>query len=119
MKVGILGSGDVGRALGKGFVSREHEVKIGSRTPNSEKLKTWISQMGRKASTGTFADSAAFGDVIVLATNGSAIEAAIDLAKPQNFNGKLVIDVTNQSTFQEDPLLECCTRQPTLWDNAR
>src|SRR2546428_2738415 len=39
MKVGILGSGDVGRALGKGFVSRHHEVKIASRTPNSEKLR--------------------------------------------------------------------------------
>jgi predicted dinucleotide-binding enzyme len=103
MRVGILGSGDVGRALGKGFVSREHEVKIGSRTPNSDKLKTWVNQMGRKASTGTFADSAAFGDIIVLATNGSAIELAIDLAKPQNLNGKLVIDVTNQLDFSRGP----------------
>src|SRR6266566_3807270 len=96
MKVGVLGSGDVGRALGKGFVNRQHEVKIASRTPNSDKLKTWVNQVGRNASAGTFAESAAFGDIIVLATNGSAIEAALDLAKPQNFNGKLVIDVTNQ-----------------------
>ncbi len=86
MKVGILGSGDVGRALGKGFVSRQHEVKIASRTPNSDKLKTWVNEVGRNASTGTFSDSAAFGEIIVLATNGSAIEAAIDLAKPQHFN---------------------------------
>ncbi len=104
MKVGILGSGDVGRALGKGFVNRQHEVKIASRTPNSDKLKTWVNQVGRNASAGTFADSAAFGDIIVLATNGSAIEAAIDLAKPQNFNGKLVIDVTNQLDFSKGPV---------------
>ena len=103
MKVGILGSGDVGRALGKGFVNRQHEVKIASRTPNSDKLKTWVNQVGRNASAGTFAESAAFGDIIVLATNGSAIEAAVDLAKPQNFNGKLVIDVTNQLDFSKGP----------------
>ncbi len=94
MKVGILGSGDVGRALGKGFVNRQHEVKI---------VKTWVNQVGRNASAGTFAESAAFGDIIVLATNGSAIEAAVDLAKPQNFNGKLVIDVTNQLDFSKGP----------------
>src|SRR6266568_4583805 len=103
MKVGVLGSGDVGRALGKGFVNRQHEVKIASRTPNSDKLKTWVNQVGRNASAGTFAESAAFGDIIVLATNGSAIEAAVDLAKPQNFNGKLVIDVTNQLDFSKGP----------------
>src|SRR5437867_4670886 len=103
MKVGILGSGDVGRALGKGFVNRQHEVKIASRTPNSDKLKTWVNQVGRNASAGTFAESAAFGDIIVLATNGSAIEEAIDLARPQNFDGKLVIDVTNQLDFSKRP----------------
>src|SRR6266699_2568082 len=86
MKVGVLGSGDVGRALGKGFVNRQHEVKIASRTPNSDKLKTWVNQVGRNASAGTFAESAAFGDIIVLATNGSAIEAAVDVTKPLDFS---------------------------------
>src|SRR5213080_926356 len=103
MKVSILGSGDVGKALGKGFVSRGHEVKIGSRTPNSDKLKTWVNQVGKNASTGTFEATAAFGDILVLATNGSAIESAIDLARPQNFDGKLVIDVTNQLDFSRGP----------------
>src|SRR5207245_9288805 len=101
MKVGILGSGDVGRALGKGFVNRQHEVKIASRTPNSDKLKTWVNQVGRHGSTGTFADSAAFGDIIVLATNGSAVEAAIVLAKSENLDGMLVIHVLNQLDFSE------------------
>ena len=80
MKVGIIGSGDVGRALGIGFVSRQHHVKIGSRTPNSDKLKAWVNTVGRHGSTGTFAGSVAFGDIVVLATNGSAIDSAIDLA---------------------------------------
>src|SRR5438067_12530053 len=96
MKVSILGSGDVGRALGKGFINRQHEVKIASRTPKSDKLKTWVNLVGRNASAGTFAESAAFGDIIVIATNGSAIEEAIDLSRPQNFDGKLDIYVTNQ-----------------------
>src|SRR5256712_11565325 len=103
MKVGVLGSGDVGRALGKGFVTRQHEVKIASRPQNSDRLKTWVNQVGRNASAGTFAESAAFGDIIVLATNGSAFEAPVALAKPQNFNGKLVIDVTNQLAFSKGP----------------
>src|SRR5437879_12580253 len=99
MKVGILGSGDVGRALGKGFVNRQHEVKIASRTPNSDKLKTWVKPVGRHASTGTFADSAAFGDIIVLATSGSVGEGAIDLAKPENFTGRRASDVTSQLDY--------------------
>src|SRR5436309_13555188 len=99
MKVSILGSGDVGRALGKGFVNRQHEVKIASRTPNSDKLRTWGTQAGRNASAGTFAESAAFGDIIVLATNGSAIEPAVDLEKPQISKGTLRIDVTDQRDF--------------------
>src|SRR5947208_15273056 len=99
MKVGILGSGDVGRALGKGFVNRQHEVKIASRTPNSDTLKTWVNQVGRHASTGTFADSAAFGDSIVLATNGSAVEPAIDRTKSQILNGQVGISATNHLHF--------------------
>ena len=53
MKVGILGSGDVGKTLGAGFASLGHEVKIGSRDPG--KLNDWVEKIGPKASAGTFA----------------------------------------------------------------
>ena len=61
MKVGIIGSGEVGQTLGAGFATLGHEVKIGSREPDSEKLGTWVARAGEHASTGTFAEAAAMG----------------------------------------------------------
>jgi predicted dinucleotide-binding enzyme len=95
MKVGILGSGMVGQALGRGFASRGHDVKIGSRSPQSDELRAWLKATEGKVSTGKPSEAAAHGEVIVLATNGLGTEAAIDLGGPGNFDGKLVIDVTN------------------------
>jgi predicted dinucleotide-binding enzyme len=95
MKVGILGSGDVGRALGRGFVTLGHDVKMGAREPGNAKAKEWVSATGPKASAGTFADAAAFGDLLVLATLGSANESVIRAADVKNFSNKVVIDATN------------------------
>ncbi len=101
MKVGILGSGDVGRALGRGFASRGHDVRIGSRSPRSEALQKWLKETKGKTSTGTFADAASFGDVVVLAVHGDAWEQAIDLAGAKSFDGKLVIDAMNALDFSK------------------
>jgi predicted dinucleotide-binding enzyme len=97
VKVGILGSGDVGRALARGFIALGHPVKIGSRDP--QKLREWLSSAGERASAGTFADTAKFGDVIVLATLGVGTEQALHMAGPENFAGKVVIDATNPLDF--------------------
>jgi len=101
MRIGILGSGDVGQALGKGFVSRGHEVTLGSRTPNSEKLKAWVSRAGKGATTGSFEDAASRGSVLVLATLGTVAEQVINQAGPLNFRGKLLIDATNPLDFSK------------------
>jgi hypothetical protein len=95
MKIGILGTGDVGRALGKGFVALGNEVKLGSRSATNQKALTWAKEMGAKASVGTFADAASFGDVVVVATLGVENESALRGAGPEKFNGKVVIDATN------------------------
>ncbi len=86
--------------LGRRFASRGHEVMIGSRTPDSDQLKSWL-EAGRKASTGTFAQAAAYGSVLLIATLGTATEQAIDLAGDSNFSGKLLIDVTNALDFSK------------------
>jgi len=99
MKVGILGSGEVGQALGTGFTTLGHEVKIGTREPGSEKLKSWLAQAGAKASTGTNAEAAKFGELLVLATAWSGTPSAIQLAGPDNAAGKTVIDATNPLDF--------------------
>ncbi len=97
VKVGILGSGDVGKALARGFISLGHEVKIGSREP--QKLAEWVRGAGSRASSGTFEEAARFGDLIVMATLGSGAENAIQLAGAKNFAGKVVVDAMNPLEF--------------------
>ncbi|MGH9418788.1 MAG: NADPH-dependent F420 reductase, partial [Thermoanaerobaculia bacterium] len=90
MKVGILGSGDVGKSFAHAFGALGHEVTIGSRSP--EKLSEFVSGEGDRVTAGTFEDAARSGDIIVLATHGVATEEAITLAGKQNFDHKVVID---------------------------
>ncbi len=101
MKVGIIGSGDVGKTLGRGFAAHGHSVKLGSRTPDSEKLKEWRKEAHGDASTGTFAEAASYGDVIVFAPLGSAVDDVIGLAGAKSFSGKIVIDTTNALDFSK------------------
>jgi predicted dinucleotide-binding enzyme len=83
-KVGILGSGDVGKALGRGFASRGCDVRIGTRDP-SKKPGELVS----------FADAAEFGELLVVATLWEGTENALRLAGPSSFKDKVVIDTTN------------------------
>lgn len=99
ISIGVLGSGDVGRVLARGFSDLGHEVKIGSRDP--DKLREWAEASGPRMKAGTFADAARFGDVIVLATLGTATEEAIRLAGIESFDGKVVIDATNPLDFSK------------------
>jgi hypothetical protein len=99
MRIGVLGTGDVGRALGKGFAALGHEVKMGSRSATSEKALAWAKETGPRATVGTFADAAAFAEVVVLATLGTANESALRAAGPEKLRGKIVIDATNPLDF--------------------
>jgi len=101
MKVGILGSGDVAQSLGKGFAKHGHDVMIGSRDPRSAKLEKWKEEVGAKASTGSSADAAKFGEIVVLATLGAGTAAALDAAGPKNLEGKVVVDVSNPLDFSK------------------
>jgi predicted dinucleotide-binding enzyme len=84
-KVGILGTGDVGRALAKGFESRGCDVKIGSRDPKQKSTGNVV----------TFKEAAQHGDLVVLALKWSGTENALKMADPASFKGKVVIDATN------------------------
>ncbi len=100
MKIGILGTGDVGQKLGDGFVAHGHNVKMGSRTPDSDKVKTWVEKNKPRASAGSFAEAASFGELSVLATLWSGTQDAIKLANPKNLTGKVIIDATNPLVFR-------------------
>ncbi len=94
MKIGILGTGDVGKALAKGFLALGHEVKMGARQAGNDKAKAFVMEAGKSASEGSFADAAAFGEIVVLATLGAA-NAEVLKAAGANLDGKILIDATN------------------------
>lgn len=94
MKVGILGSAAVGQALGKGFLSEGNEVMVGTRDVSKDSLVRWQKE-NPTAKLGSFADTAKFGELIVLAVSGDVAEKVIELAGKENLSNKVVIDTTN------------------------
>jgi predicted dinucleotide-binding enzyme len=92
MQVGVLGSGDVAKALGSGFLKHGHDVMLGTRAP--AKLADWAKQ-DPKATVGSFADTARFADLVVLAVKGTTAFEALRAAGGANLAGKPVIDATN------------------------
>ena len=98
-RVGVLGSGDVGRCLAAGFASRGHDVMIGSRDPEKLELREWLSGDGAGTKAGSFAQAAEYGELLVLALLGNAAEEAIADAGRDNFSGKVVIDAMNPLDF--------------------
>jgi len=79
-KIGILGSGMVAQALAKGFMSNGFEVMLGTRS--TSKLSEWQSESGGKV--GSFAETAEFGDLIILAVKGNIAETVLNLAQAAN-----------------------------------
>lgn len=90
-KIGILGSGVVAKALGTGFIKHGYDVMLG--TSDATKLADWQAQSGGKV--GSFADAAAFGEMLVLAVKGFHAESALQRAGLDNLAGKTVLDATN------------------------
>jgi 8-hydroxy-5-deazaflavin:NADPH oxidoreductase len=91
MKVGVIGSGVVGQTLAAGFLKHGHQVEIGTREP--AKLKDWADK-NKGTAVKSFADAAAFGDVVVLAVAGQVAQEAVKLAGA-GLAGKPVIDACN------------------------
>ena len=94
MKVGIIGSAAVGQALGKAFLTEGYEVMIGTRDTSKESVVKW-QKANPIAKVGSFAETAKFGDLIVLAVSGDVAQKAVELAGKENFSNKVVIDTTN------------------------
>ncbi len=92
-KIGILGSGIVGRTLAEGFSRYDYKVMIGSRDPF--KLSEFTESNGNKIVAGSYSEAASFGDIIVLAVKGSAALEVLKMAGTKNMKGKTVIDATN------------------------
>ena len=101
MKIAVLGTGMVGDTIGSRLVELGHEVKMGSRTEDNEKAKAFVAKHNGKASAGTFADAAAFGEIIFNCTAGAASVDALKMAGDANINGKIIVDVANPLDFSK------------------
>jgi 8-hydroxy-5-deazaflavin:NADPH oxidoreductase len=94
MKIGILGSGEVGQTLAAAFTQEGYNVLIGTRNPDKKDIREFKKD-NPEIEVGTYADSAAFGDLLVLAIPGSATDEVIKAAGKDKFKGKVVIDASN------------------------
>lgn len=90
IKIGVLGSGAVGRTLAEGFEKLGYPVMLG--TGNPAKLANW--QSGANGKVGSFERAADFGDLIILAVKGTAALSVTERVR-HSFSGKTIIDTTN------------------------
>jgi predicted dinucleotide-binding enzyme len=95
MKIGILGTGMVGNAIGAKLIQLGHQVKMGSRTAGNEKAVEWVEQNGSTASQGTFRDAASFAEIIFNCTAGAVSLEALEMAGAENLSGKILVDIAN------------------------
>lgn len=99
MNIGVLGTGVVGATLASKLVALGHSVKMGSRDARNEKALRWAESAGKNASSGTFADAAAFGEIVLNATAGTGSLDALRAAGQEPLRGKVLIDVSNALDF--------------------
>jgi predicted dinucleotide-binding enzyme len=100
----------VGHALATKLVELGHEVMMGSRQSGNEKAVAWAAGAGDRASEGSFADAAAFGELVVHCTAGMHSLAALGEAGVGNLAGKVLIDIANPLDFSGGfpPTLAVC-----------
>lgn len=101
MKIGIIGSGIVGKTIGSALIAKGNEVKMGSRSKQNEKAAEWAAKNGENASQGTFADAAEFGEIIFNCTKGEHSLEALEAAGRNNLADKILIDVSNALNFSK------------------
>jgi 8-hydroxy-5-deazaflavin:NADPH oxidoreductase len=110
MKIAVLGSGAVGQTIGTKLVELGHDTKMGSRTATNEKAAEWASKAGARASHGTFADAATFGEIVFNCTGGMVALEALRMGGAENLAGKILIDISNSLDFSNGfpPTLSVC-----------
>jgi predicted dinucleotide-binding enzyme len=110
MRIGIIGSSQVGQTLASGFLAKGHDVVVGARDPKAALASGKPDAMGKpplsawakanpKAKVATMAEAAKHGEVLVFCVHGANVEEAVKQAGPANLAGKLVLDTTNPLEF--------------------
>jgi predicted dinucleotide-binding enzyme len=110
MRIGVLGTGMAGSAIATKLVSLGHEVVMGSRTAGNPHAQAWAQKSGDAGTAGTFADAAAFGDLLFNCIAGAHALEALEAARRDNLDGKVLVDVANPLDFSRGmpPTLTVC-----------
>lgn len=96
MKIGMLGTGAVGQTVGAKLVAMGHDVMMGARATDNEKVLGFAQRTGGKA--GTFADAAAHGEMVINGTRGDTSLGMLS-ALASELKGKILLDVSNPLDF--------------------
>lgn len=110
MNIAVLGTGLVGNTIGTALVRAGHSVRMGSRTHDNPRAVEWARSVGEGASHGTFAEAAAFGELVFNCTAGTGSLEALRQAGEENLRGKVLVDVANPLDFSRGmpPSLTVC-----------
>src|SRR3712207_584836 len=112
VRLGILGTGVVGKTIAARLAGLGHEVMVGTRNPEETLFRTGPDTYGNPPSSawkeehpevelGTFTEAAAHGEVVVNATAGAVSLGVLEEAGESNLNGKILIDVANPLDFSK------------------
>ena len=101
MRVAVLGTGTVGQTLADALVARDHDVVLGSRTPDNEAATQWAERHGARASHGSFADAVRDADLVVNATAGMVSLAVLQSVGEDLLGDRVVVDVSNPLDFSQ------------------
>jgi 8-hydroxy-5-deazaflavin:NADPH oxidoreductase len=103
MKIGFIGSGNIGGAIGELFAKAGHEVFFSSRNPDN--LKPLVARVGPRARAGTPKEAIAFGDVVFIGVPFSSMpQIGQDYAAA--LKGKIVLDAGNPNPRRDGPVAE-------------
>ncbi|MDX6486697.1 MAG: 8-hydroxy-5-deazaflavin:NADPH oxidoreductase [Gaiellaceae bacterium] len=101
MRFGVLGTGVVGKTIASKLLELGEDVTMGARDAANANAAAWVTDAGERAHAGTFADAAAFGEIVVNATAGGGSLEALAAAGAEHLDGKLLIDISNPLDFSK------------------
>ncbi len=112
MKVSILGTGNVGQTFAAKFVELGHEVMLGTRNVEATLARTATDNYGslpfgewhannKSVQLGTFADSVAFGEIVVNALQGAITISTLTSVPAASLEGKIILDIANPLDFSK------------------
>jgi 8-hydroxy-5-deazaflavin:NADPH oxidoreductase len=112
VRLGILGTGVVGKTLAARLADLGHEVMVGTRDPEETLSRTEPDQYGNppfntwqqehpEVKLGSFGEAATHGEMVVNATAGAVSLEALDMAGEENLSGKVLMDISNPLDFSK------------------